>query len=171
MRTRFLRISAWRSMDVLWIVLVVETCSPTRTEWADCEISPTRGTSELLLNFPEKDSFLTEERLHTRKEPHGCAALLHILARACSLFNYSLSQLVLSMRRRLLRIRQKGVTRNNSLLGTHATMRTRICKKERSYLIGSFSSCILSILSDMQSADFFSNNLDKTKSWAERTPY
>ena len=51
------------------------------------------------LNFPEKDSFLTEERLHTRKEPHGCAALLHILARACSLFNYSLSQLVLSMRR------------------------------------------------------------------------
>ena len=66
--------------------------------------SPTRGTSELLkkkdcLNFPEKDSFLTEERLYTRKEPHGCAALLHILARACSLFNYSLSQLVLSMRR------------------------------------------------------------------------
>ena len=37
--------------------------------------SPTRGTSELkkkdCLNFPEKDSFLTEERLHTRKEPHG----------------------------------------------------------------------------------------------------
>ena len=66
--------------------------------------SPTRGTSDLFkkkdcLNFPEKDSFLTEERLHTRKEPHGCAALLHILARACSLFNYSLSQLVLSMRR------------------------------------------------------------------------
>ena len=51
------------------------------------------------LNFPEKDSFLTEERLHTRKEPHNRAALLHILARACSLFNYSLSQLVLSMRR------------------------------------------------------------------------
>ena len=43
------------------------------------------------LNFPEKDSFLTEERLHTRKEPHGCAALLHILARACSLLDYSLS--------------------------------------------------------------------------------
>ena len=66
--------------------------------------SPTRGTSELLkkkdcLNFPEKDSFLTEERLHTQKEPHNRAALLHILARACSLFNYSLSQLVLSMRR------------------------------------------------------------------------
>ena len=73
--------------------------------------------------------------------------------------------------RRYLRMRQKGVTRNNSLLGTHATMRTRICKKERSYLIGSFSSCILSILSDMQSADFFSNNLDKIKSWAEQTPY
>ena len=63
----------------------------------------------------------------------------------------------------------KEVTRNNSLLGTHATMRTRICKKERSYLIGSFSSCILSILSDMQSADFFSNNLDKIK--PERTAY
>lgn len=68
-------------------------------------------------------------------------------------------------------MRQKGVTRNNSLLGTNATMRTRICKKERSYLTGSFSSCILSLLSDMQSADFFSNNLDKIKSWAERTPY
>ena len=66
--------------------------------------SPTRGTSELFkkkdcLNFPEKDSFLTEERLHTRKEPHGCAALLHILARACSLFNYSLSQFVDNIRR------------------------------------------------------------------------
>ncbi len=72
-------------------------------------------------------------------------------------------------RRRYLRMRQKGVTRNNSLLGTHATMRTRRCKKERSYLTGSFSSCILSILSDMQSADFFSNNLDKIK--PERTPY
>ena len=66
--------------------------------------------------------------------------------------------------RRYLRMRQERTMRDNPLLGTHATMRTRICKKERSYLIGSFSSCILSILSDMQSADFFSNNLDKIKS-------
>ena len=82
-----------------------------RAQYSKCHsrhffISPTRGTSELLkkkdcLNFPEKDSFLTEERLHTRKEPHGCAALLHILARACSLFNYSwvLSQFVDNIRR------------------------------------------------------------------------
>ena len=39
-----------------------------------------------------------------------------------------------------------------------------ILEKKEKLPIGSFSSCILSILSDMQSADFFSNNLDKIKS-------